>query len=56
MPECNKCGKKILQGFFAAGNYYCNETCLSKDYSNDEWEKLHNEECDEFYWSEFDYD
>ena len=54
MPLCCKCNKKVIEGFHAAGKYYCGADCLEKDYTSEEWDALYKEDSDEFYWSVFE--
>ena len=56
MPLCCKCGTQIFQGFYAADYYYCESGCLDIDFSKEDWEKAHEENSDEYYWSTFDED
>lgn len=54
MRNCCKCNKKMFEGYYAAGLYYCDCDCLSKDYKPKEWEEAYNENDDEYYWSTFE--
>lgn len=54
MRKCNVCKKEMYEGFYAYDNYYCDCECLDKDYSKEEWNELHNENPDEFYWTIFE--
>lgn len=42
--RCCKCGKHMWEGFKVYDNWYCDEECLHKDYSEKEYEKLYEEE------------
>lgn len=58
--KCTCCGKGMNEGYFAYYNYYCDATCLFTKYSNDEWQKLSEDENNDYYWTqwedEFDYE
>lgn len=54
MRNCIKCNEKVIEGFYASGDYYCSVDCLEKDYSSKEWDDLYKEDNDEFYWSVFE--
>ncbi len=51
---CSCCGKAFIEGFYAAGEYYCDENCLL--FSSEEWKELYNEDEDEYYWSQWEGD
>ena len=54
MPRvCDECGETFIEGYCADGEYYCDDACLHKHISPEEWEEL----CDpdsvgnDYYWS-----
>ena len=57
MRKCNNCDAEMHQGYvFDGSDYYCTDECLSTVASPKQWQKLHNEEADYFYWTTFDDD
>lgn len=50
---CEKCGKAMEDGFvFGDGTaYYCSEECLHQDYTDEEYQKLYEE--DEAFYTEW---
>ena len=57
MRTCKICGKEIKNGepgYYAAGDYYCSDECLSKDFTKEEWEQVYDDDSDEFYWTIFE--
>lgn len=57
MRKCNNCDAEMHEGYvFDGSDYYCTDECLSTVASPQEWEKLHNEEADYFYWTAWDDD
>ena len=54
MRICKICGEEVYAGFYAYDDYYCDFDCLEEDYLEEEWNKLHDENPDEFYWTTFE--
>ena len=52
---CTVCSKKMYEGFYVCGNYYCNESCLHVHYTIEEYEELYYEDeygdTDAAYWT-----
>ncbi len=52
MRKCNNCDVEMHQGYvFDGSDYYCTDECLSTVASPQEWEELHNNDSDYFYWT-----
>lgn len=57
MRKCNSCDAEMHQGYvFDGSDYYCTDECLSTVASPQEWEELHNNDSEYFYWTTFDDD
>lgn len=54
MRKCYVCNNEVEVGYFAQGDYYCSDDCLSKDFTNEEWKQAHEDDNDEFYWTIFE--
>jgi len=55
MRQCVKCGNKMSEGFiFDGSDTYCSDECLSDVATPQEWNKLHKEEPDYFYWTQWE--
>ena len=53
--DCSKCGNEMSEGFiFDGSDPYCSEECLSDVATPQEWCKLHKEEPDYFYWTQWE--
>ena len=57
MRQCVKCGNEMFEGFIFDGSAtYCSDECLSDVATLEEWNKLHKDEPDYFYWTAWDDD
>ncbi len=57
MRQCVKCGNEMSEGFLFDGSAtYCSDECLSDVATPQEWNKLHKDEPDYFYWTVWDDD
>lgn len=54
MRHCLVCGKPMTQGYVVDDGleYYCSDECLHKRYSDEEYQKMH--ENDVAYWTEWE--
>lgn len=52
---CAECGKIIQEGYVIGGGlqYYCSDKCLHKHYTEEEWNKMYNDDGDN-YWTEWE--
>lgn len=51
---CSECGHLMDEGYIDSNfHYYCSDECLHKEYSDEEWKKLHEQYEDDFYWTEW---
>lgn len=53
LRECSECGHLMNQGYCVDNGleYYCNEECLNKHYTDDEWADLYA--TGNSYWTEW---
>jgi hypothetical protein len=51
---CTCCHSGMNQGYFANDEYFCSESCLRTEYSLEEWEKLYENNDDNYYWTEWE--
>ena len=50
--QCINCSKDMDSGYvFDNNEYYCSEKCLNTKVTAKEWNKLHTQEPDSFYWT-----
>jgi hypothetical protein len=50
--KCTKCDDEMHQGYvFDGSDYYCTDECLSTVASPQDWEKLHKNDPEYFYWT-----
>ena len=54
MRKCTTCNEEVKIGYYAAGEYYCSDDCLTKDFTKEEWNNLYDENDDEYYWTMFE--
>ena len=55
MRQCTKCENEMSEGFiFDGSDSYCSEECLSDVATPQEWNQLHKEEPDYFYWTQWE--
>ena len=55
MRICCKCDGKMDSGYVVHGETYCSDECLYKDYTEDEYNALYeDEDSDTAYWTEWD--
>ena len=54
--QCNECGSGMNEGFVigGGGEYYCNEECLHKNVTPQEWEELTEDEDSDCYWTQWE--
>ena len=52
---CSKCGHLMDNGYINENDYsyYCSDECLHKDYTENEYLKLHDNGNGDFYWTEW---
>jgi hypothetical protein len=55
---CSECNKGMNEGYCIGGgdSYYCDDICLHKNISKEEWKKLYSDEDSDSYWTEWDLD
>ena len=53
--KCSICGRTMTSGFVIGGGdrYYCDNICLHRDFSPDEFEIMHENDPDENYYTEW---
>ena len=58
--KCDCCSKGMNSGYYDAGSYWCSDRCLiwgnseDKPYTMEDWEKDHEQNSDECYYTEWD--
>ena len=51
---CSECGEIMKSGYITADfDYYCSDDCLHKHYTDEEWQKLYEENPDDYYYTEW---
>ena len=58
MRLCSECGKPMKEGYTIDNGleYYCSDECLHKNYTEEQWKEMYNDDGDN-YWTEWeDYD
>lgn len=53
--RCSECGKKMRQGYVIENGleYYCDDECLHKHYTAEEWNEMYSDDGDS-YWTEWE--
>lgn len=52
--KCTCCGKGMNEGFFADYEYFCDNDCLYTEFQPIIWEKVAEEDSDNYYWTEWE--
>jgi hypothetical protein len=53
--KCDKCGAGMDAGYYADGEYYCQDNCLHSKYTPTEWKELNDmHENTDFYWTDWE--
>jgi hypothetical protein len=52
--KCTCCGKGMNEGFFADYEYFCDNDCLYTEFPPTIWEKVAEEDSDNYYWTEWE--
>ena len=53
---CSECGKVMVEGYLvnSGDEYYCNDECLHKHYTEEEWNNMYSDDSDENYWTSWE--
>jgi hypothetical protein len=52
--KCTCCGNGMNNGYFANDEYFCSESCLRTEYTYEEWQKVYEENNDNYYFTEWE--